>query len=152
MFTPELCQISNRFADLRLQELIADWPQHEREQLTAEKLNEVAWCIQLSRPLTAITEYRLWDGTRVDLKNAKYAFEVDWAKKWPEAFGQAVWYALETELSPAVILLTDSIERDSAFIYRAKAVGAHLKVNVGIADITKGKLDFGYLKLDFKVQ
>lgn len=48
---------------------------------------------------------KLWDGTKVDLLNNKYAFEVDFLNKWYEAIGQSQHYAKITGCEPAIILL-----------------------------------------------
>ena len=50
-------------------------------------------------------EVRLDDGTRVDLIFTKHACEIDWANKWAEGVGQAVYYGLKTQRFPLVILL-----------------------------------------------
>tara|TARA_R110002012_G_scaffold308055_1_gene514018 strand:+ start:333 stop:752 length:420 start_codon:yes stop_codon:yes gene_type:complete len=50
-------------------------------------------------------EYRLDDGTRVDLLFEKQACEIDWADKWAEGVGQSIYYGLKTRRAPLVILL-----------------------------------------------
>ena len=50
-------------------------------------------------------EYRLDDGTRVDLLFPHQAAEIDWADKWAEGVGQSIYYALKTRKAPLVILL-----------------------------------------------
>ena len=45
----------------------------------------------------------LWDRTRPDLVGKVYAYEVDWANKWPEAIGQSSWYSIVTNKKPAII-------------------------------------------------
>ena len=50
-------------------------------------------------------EYRLDDGTRVDLLFEDKACEIDWANKWAEGIGQSIYYGLKTDRSPLVILL-----------------------------------------------
>ena len=51
------------------------------------------------------SEYRLPDGRRVDILTKGLAIEVDWVKKWPEAIGQSIGYAIETDRMPAILLL-----------------------------------------------
>ena len=51
-------------------------------------------------------EYRLDDGTRVDLLFPRQACEIDWADKWAEGVGQSIYYGLKTRRFPLVILLT----------------------------------------------
>tara|TARA_Y100001973_G_C5184200_1_gene326784 strand:- start:896 stop:1681 length:786 start_codon:yes stop_codon:yes gene_type:complete len=50
-------------------------------------------------------EYRLDDGTRVDLLFPHQAAEIDWADKWAEGIGQSIYYGLKTERDSLVILL-----------------------------------------------
>lgn len=50
-------------------------------------------------------EHRLPDGSRVDILTSDHAWEVEWADKWQEAIGQAVFYALATNRSPGIVLL-----------------------------------------------
>ncbi len=50
-------------------------------------------------------EFRLDDGTRVDLLFPQQACEIDWADKWAEGVGQSVYYGLKTRRGPLVILL-----------------------------------------------
>jgi hypothetical protein len=51
-------------------------------------------------------------GSRVDLEDNEYAYEVDWAYKRDQAIGQALRYAYASKKKPAIILLyTDDIER-----------------------------------------
>lgn len=51
------------------------------------------------------TEYVLPDRTRVDCLTATHAVEFDWGKKWPEAIGQSLWYGLNTNKRPGIVLI-----------------------------------------------
>lgn len=59
-------------------------------------------------------EYKLKDGTRVDVVTKHYAVEFDFAKKWAEAIGQALHYGRMTHKKPAIVLI---IEQPSDFKY-----------------------------------
>lgn len=52
-----------------------------------------------------ITEEQLPDGRRIDIFYKDVAWEVDWAKKWPEAIGQSLGYSIAMNSDPGVILL-----------------------------------------------
>ena len=41
----------------------------------------------------------------VDLLTDKLAIEVDFASKWKEAVGQSLWYGLQTNRKPAIVLI-----------------------------------------------
>jgi hypothetical protein len=83
----------------------------------------------------------MWDGTRVDLMNAEYAFEVDWAHKWAEGVGQALYYSQLTGKKPGLILLTEKGE--ARFAYRAQTAAARAGVTVFIewTDVTEPPKD-----------
>jgi hypothetical protein len=82
-----------------------------------EKLYQRAWCADAG----GVIEYALEDRTRVDCLTDEYAVEVDFAAKWAEAVGQALYYGLATGRKPAVLLI---IERpvDTTHLKRIKAV------------------------------
>lgn len=61
-----------------------------------------------------VCEYKLPDGTRVDVMTKNYAVEFDFAKKWAEAVGQALHYGRMTGKKPAIVLI---IEQPSDFKY-----------------------------------
>jgi hypothetical protein len=42
---------------------------------------------------------------RVDLVTSEYAYEVEWAWNWKEAVGQSLWYGLQAEKKPGIILI-----------------------------------------------
>ena len=64
-------------------------------------------------------------GTRVDLLNSKYAIEVDWADKWAEGCGQALYYSICTDRKAGLLLLSKS-SSDKRFVERAAVVaGKH---------------------------
>lgn len=63
-----------------------------------------AFCASLGGEI----EHRLPDGGRVDCLTAEHAWEVDPSEKWAESIGQALYYALETDRLPAVLLVLDA--------------------------------------------
>jgi hypothetical protein len=87
--------------------------------------DEQAECERLAPKYDAEVEVILWDRTRVDLLTPKYAIEVDWARKWAEAIGQATWYGIVTDRQPAVLLLARP-GKDDRHLFRATAVCAKL--------------------------
>jgi hypothetical protein len=52
-----------------------------------------------------VMEYRLDNGCRVDCLTDEYAIEYDFANKWAEAVGQALYYAEKTGKKPAIVLI-----------------------------------------------
>ena len=74
-----------------------------------------------------IIEYKLPDRTRVDCLTDEYAIEFDWAKKWAESIGQALYYSKMTGKKPAVaIIIKNPYER--VYIERIKKVDKNIKI------------------------
>lgn len=69
-----------------------------------ENYYQKIWCDKNS----GITEYILPDKTRVDCLTKDYALEFDFAHKWAESVGQALYYAKMTKKKPAVALIMES--------------------------------------------
>lgn len=84
-------------------------------------------------------EYRLWDGTRVDLLTATHAIEVDWAPKWAEGIGQALYYAQLTGKKPAVLLLISDMRKEKQFVYRLQTVAAKYDITVYLEKVVDKK-------------
>ena len=79
-------------------------------------------------------EHVLWDGTRVDILTDDVAYEVDWAKKWAEGCGQALYYGLVTERTPGLILLVRSKD-DYRFVYRAQTVCKKYGIRLRVEEV-----------------
>lgn len=56
-------------------------------------------------------ETALPNGGRVDCLSPIFAIEVDFSEKWHQAIGQSLYYAAETGLEPAIILICRKSER-----------------------------------------
>jgi len=48
-------------------------------------------------------------GGRADIVNEEYAIEVEWADHWKNSIGQALWYALQTNKKPGIVVLMRSL-------------------------------------------
>jgi len=53
-------------------------------------------------------EVRLPDGSRADLITDYVAYEIDFASKWKESIGQALWYAMQSNKRAGVILIRET--------------------------------------------
>ena len=72
-------------------------------------------------------EYMLPDRTRVDCLTDEYAIEYDWAKKWAESIGQALYYSKMTGKKPAVaIIIKNPYER----LYRERIKKADSDIKI----------------------
>lgn len=99
--------------------------------LHKEKDYQNAWCAEYS----GITEYVLDDGARVDCLTCEYAIEFDFAEKWAEAIGQALYYATKTGKKPGVVLIMEDPEKEKRYLLRLHAVCD--RYNIRIWTITK---------------
>ncbi len=70
----------------------------------AEHKNEAYYIAQLADELGGDVEVTV-KGGRADIVTDNHAIEVEWASKWKNAIGQALWYGLETDRAPRIILL-----------------------------------------------
>ena len=98
---------------------------------------EVQWSKHLAESIHAEAEYRLQDGSRIDIfQPGVCAWEVEWVDKWEEAFGQAAFYAASTDTTPGIWLLKRGKEDDEDYLrflttlhfYRCQ--GVQIKWNV----------------------
>ena len=69
------------------------------------------------------------DRTRVDCLNKTYAIEIDFAKKWAEGIGQALYYAKRTGKKPAVALIVD-LDSDIRYIKRLETVSRFYGIRI----------------------
>jgi len=74
------------------------------------------------------TEYVLFDKARVDCLTSEYAIEVDFAKKWAEGIGQALYYAEITKKKPAVALIVE--DGDEKYLNRIKTVADKFDIKI----------------------
>lgn len=89
------------------------------EHIYLEKEYQEVWCRQMG----GVTEYVLDDKTRVDCLTDEYAIEFDFAAKWAESIGQALYYGLKTSRKPGVVLIIER-EADRKYLPRLAAVAA----------------------------
>lgn len=74
---------------------------------------QLPWC----EAAGGVAEYVLPDHTRVDCLTATHAVEFDFAPKWAEAIGQALYYASQTQRKAAVVLILQE-RKEERFVRR----------------------------------
>ncbi|MCR5266395.1 MAG: hypothetical protein K6E29_07360 [Cyanobacteria bacterium RUI128] len=79
----------------------------------------------------AVCEYKNDDGTRVDCLTKTHAIEFDFAKKWAEAIGQALYYQHKTGRRAMVILILEYPEKEYIYLERVKALAQIHDFDVG---------------------
>ena len=90
--------------------------QGNSKHLHQEKEYQFQWC----NARGGITEYVLNDKTRIDCLLPEMAVEVDFAHKWHECIGQALYYAKKTRRTPACLLIMENGEKDLKYLYRLR--------------------------------
>lgn len=68
-----------------------------------EKDYQNVWCAQHNGKI----EYILDDNARIDCLTEDYAIEFDFAYKWAEAVGQALYYAVKTSKKPGIVIIIE---------------------------------------------
>lgn len=67
-------------------------------------------------------EVILPDKARVDCVTKTHAIEFDFAPKWAESIGQALYYGKVLHKTPGIVLIIENAEKDQKYINRVKAV------------------------------
>lgn len=86
------------------------------KHLYTEKEYQTLWC----NARNGIMEYKLDDKTRVDCLLPTMAVELDFAKKWSECIGQALYYGKKTKRIPACVLILENPENDTKYLKRLR--------------------------------
>lgn len=84
------------------------------------------WCDKLG----GITEYKLSDKTRVDCLLPNMAVEFDFANKWAECIGQALYYGKMTNRQAACVLIMERGEKDVKYLKRLRRAAYRKGVNL----------------------
>lgn len=104
--SPEKSQKEEIFPDSDLQEIpIQIKPNNQKPALDKTKFHESDYRDFICTKLGGKTEHVLDDGSRVDCLTEANAIEVDWAKKWSEAIGQALYYSSKTGKQAGIVLI-----------------------------------------------
>ena len=76
------------------------------------------------------SEYRLDDGTRIDCLTDTHAIEFDFAKKWAESIGQALYYAMKTGKRAGVVLIIENAQKEQRYLKRLQSVACRYGISV----------------------
>ncbi len=91
-----------------------------------EKEYQNHWC-QIN---SGVTEHILPDSTRVDCLTKDYAIEFDFASKWAESIGQALYYSHCTGKKAGVVLILENPQKDQKYLDRLNAVAKTYGITV----------------------
>lgn len=94
--------------------------------LSAEPVrkNEAYYRDLLAIEVGGKVEQQMGDGTRCDIITDTHAIEVDWASKWKEGIGQALWYGFQSN-RPAKLALIVRNQRDRVHVLRCRSLIEH---------------------------
>jgi len=99
----------------------------------------------LARALNARSEVVLFDKARVDILTDAEAIEVDWAHKWAEGIGQALYYGAVTKKTPVVLLLMNTTDEEKylARVRQVISTYSNTKLKLWLFYLHTGDLDMG---------
>lgn len=83
-----------------------------------EKDYQRVWCNANCGSMEVI----LPDKARVDGVTKTHAIEFDFAPKWAESIGQALYYGRVLHKTPRIVLIIENAEKDQKYVNRVKAV------------------------------
>ena len=89
-----------------------------------EKWYQEQWCKDRGQ-----VEYVLPDKTRCDCLTATHAVEFDFGKKWAEAIGQSLYYALQTGKRAGVVLILED-QQDRVYWLRLNSTIQHFNLPI----------------------
>ncbi len=83
----------------------------DEKKITVSKKNEAYFIEKLTEQLGGKSEVQV-EGGRMDILTDEHAIEVEWASNWKESIGQSLWYAMQENKKPRIImLLKKEVER-----------------------------------------
>ena len=110
-----------RFYTLLLTLLISStcaFAQTSKSHLYFEKDYQKVWCDAHCGTMEVV----LQDKARVDCVTNTLAIEFDFAPKWAESIGQALYYGKVLNKVPGIVLIIENKEKDQKYINRVKSI------------------------------
>ena len=103
-------------------------PQEQYQTQTMQKGQKEAYYVEhWCRADFGKREFVLFDKTRVDCLTKDYALEFDFAHKWAESIGQALYYSKMTNKNPAVVLILENPD-DLKYVKRVQKAQDNIKI------------------------
>jgi len=75
----------------------------------------------INKEMGGHTEVSVTSG-RVDILTADYAIEVEFANKWKQAIGQSLWYGLQTNKTPGIVLVKKATDQNKYVLQLGSAL------------------------------
>jgi len=99
---------------------------HASQALALERHYQAKWCAEQSG-----SPHRLPNRTEVDCLTATHAIEVDYAKKFYEAIGQSLFYAMHTGKRAGILLIVD-LPKDQRYLDRLNRTINHYGLPIDV--------------------
>lgn len=96
-----------------------------QKRLQPERWYQDRWCAEAGGK----TEVRLPDGCRADCVTDSHVIEFDFANKWHEAIGQALYYAIQTGTRAGIVLIVEN-PKDRKHWIRLNTVIEHYRLPI----------------------
>ena len=100
------------------------------KRLHKEAYYQQKWCSAHGGQM----EVRLPDKTRCDCLTETHAVEVEFANKWAESIGQALYYAIQTGKKPGIVLILEK-EKDYKYWIRLNTVIREFNLPIDVWEI-----------------
>ena len=100
----------------------------EAKHIYREKDYQYSWCMKHQGQL----EVQLFDYTRADCITNTEVVEFDFASKWAECTGQALYYGLLTDKSPVCILIIEDFKKDIIYFKRLQQLSNKYRFKIDI--------------------
>lgn len=101
--------VASTIAALTLYTSAPAYAKHKHKEKEYQKF----WCDKAG----GVTEHVVSGGSRVDCLTDTHAVEVEFAPKWKEAVGQALYYGKKTKRTPGILLILES-KNDKKYLNR----------------------------------
>ena len=95
-----------------------------------ERDYQQVWCDAHGGEVEVVLRDRTRVDCVVDMDGVAYAIEFDFAKKWAEAIGQALYYGRMMNREPGIVLIVEDFNKDKKYIdrvtYATQGLGVRL--------------------------
>lgn len=102
----------------------------------AREQNEAFYQDHFCERVNGRTEYVLTDLARVDCLTLTHAWEVDFASKWAEGIGQALYYASMTKRMAGLVIIVEDASRDERYLRRIDRTIEHYGFHMSVVVVT----------------
>lgn len=106
--------------------LLLNIPYAEASHTHTEADYQAVWCNYHKGDI----EVKLNDYTRADCITKTHAIEFDFANKWAESIGQALYYSIKTNKRAGIVLIIEEPLKDNYYLKRVLEVAKKHKIDV----------------------